>query len=133
MKIFKAICFGVVLWSAGFVMTTILTIGGFYDNAVVNIAAALLTGFIALAMIVYLKPKNIGVSLTFGIIWVASGMFFDLIVTWRFYQKIFFDWSLWASYTLILTAVVFGFYLIENNNDEQKDKRPPEPPSDIRF
>ena len=98
-----------------------------------KIAGAMIAGFIALAMVVYVQPKNIAASLGYGISWIIIGLLLDLLITWRFNKRIFYEWSLWLGYGFVLLASLLGFFSQENGNGEDEIKEERKPPTDINI
>jgi len=133
MKPFKAICLGVALWMVMFVLVSVFIAFGLYGQAVVKSAVAMIAGFIALALVVYARPKNLMSSLGYGVTWVIVGLFLDLLITWRFNENIFYEWSVWVGYGFVLLASLLGFFSIENGNGESESEEEPKPPTDIKI
>lgn len=134
MKPIKAICLGIALWVIMFVLVSLFVYFDIYKQGVIKIAGAMITGFIALAMVVYARPKNISASIGYGLTWIITGLLLDLLITWRFNERVFYEWSLWLGYGFILLASLLGFFSQENGNGEEEEiEEKQKPPSDINI
>ena len=133
MKPIKAICLGIALWVIMFILVSVFIYFNIYDQGAVKIAGAMIAGFIALAMVVYVQPKNIAASLGYGISWIIIGLLLDLLITWRLNERIFYEWSLWLGYGFVLLASLLGFFSQENGNGEDEIKEERKPPTDINI
>ena len=100
----KAIGFGVLLWVLMFVIVSIFIAFGIYDFLWMMIVTAVIAGLISFILAGFVKPRNVGLALGYGLAWVVVGVILDLIVTMRFNPTIFASWTLWLGYVLILLA-----------------------------
>ena len=100
----KAISFGIAIWILIFVVVCILVGFKIYGSRVINIIVALIGGTLSFIFAGKLKIKNIGLALSYGIIWLIIGFLLDLIISARFNPHIFSSRALWLGYALILLA-----------------------------
>lgn len=94
----------------------------------------MIVGFVALALVVYVRPRNLIFSLTYGFLWIIIGLCLDLIIRQKFNDSLFNDWSLWLGYGFVLLASLVGFYSIDNNNgDSAKSEDETKTHQDIKI
>lgn len=98
----KAIGFGVLIWILMFVVVSIFIGFNIYDKAIVKILTAIIGGIIVFIIAGKVKLETKNIALSYGIMWVLTGIILDAIITMRFNSKIFSDWSLWLGYVLVL-------------------------------
>jgi hypothetical protein len=103
----KAIGFGVVIWVLMFVIVSIFIAFNVYGNAVAKVVAACLAGAISYFLAAKIKPADIKIALTYGVIWVIVGVILDAVISTRFNALIFSSKGLWLGYLLVLLAPLF--------------------------
>ncbi len=106
----KAIGIGVLIWLLMFAFVSAVL--DLYQSTIwMKIVVALVAGLLAFFLTIYVKPKNVGTALGYGLVWVLVGIILDGLITMRFNSEIFKLWSLWLGYLLILIAPLFKIEL----------------------
>ena len=100
----KAIGFGAVIWVLMFVIVSIFVAFNIYGNAVMKVVIAVIAGAISYFLAIKLKPADIKMALTYGVLWVIVGVILDAVITMRFNALIFSSKGLWLGYLLVLLA-----------------------------
>ncbi len=104
----KAIGFGAVIWVLMFVIVSIFVAFNIYGNAAMKVVIACLAGAISYFLAMKLKPVDIKIALTYGVLWVIVGVILDAVITMRFNALIFSSKGLWLGYLLVLLAPLFA-------------------------
>ncbi len=108
MEILKRIGWGALIWVVMFVWVTVIMFvfkltTGWFPYMLTWIATVLLAWLAATKS----NLKNYGDSLFASVIWIATGLLLDWIITTKFNAKIFSSWSLWVGYGLLLVVPLF--------------------------
>lgn len=100
----KTIGFGVIIWVLMFVIVSIFVAFNIYGNAVMKVIIAIIAGAVSYFLAMKLKPADIKMALTYGVLWVIAGVILDAVITMRFNAQIFQSKGLWLGYLLVLLA-----------------------------
>lgn len=100
----KAIVSGGLLWVLMFVIVSAFIGFKIYEMVLTQLIIALIAGLISYILAGKLKPSKTGIALGYGLIFIATGLILDILVTMRFNSAIFSQWTLWLGYALVLLA-----------------------------
>src|SRR4030042_4368357 len=106
MKLIKAIGYGIFLWIIMFAVVCAFIAFKVYDFNWTQICTALIAGIVSFVLAGRLKPDRVTSALTYGLIFVVTGLVLDILISMKFNSEIFNSWSLWTGYALVLLAPI---------------------------
>ncbi len=100
----KILWFGVLLWVLMFVIISAFVGFGIYKGMWMELLGALIGGIISFILAGYVKPNSAAMALKIGLSFIVISAILDLLISMRFAPTIFYQWTMWVGYGLVLIA-----------------------------
>jgi hypothetical protein len=114
----KAVGFGVLIWIVMFVFVSLIISIGVYDYIISAVAVVLIAGIIAYMFSSNAKPISVSQAISYGLVWVITGIVLDLLITLKFNAEVFSHWEYWASYAFIFIAPMINIRLEKSKTSQ---------------
>lgn len=103
----KGVGYGLAIWVIMFVLISALIAFNMNDFKIIHYLAALVAPVLSYYFVGLIKPKNNSIAISYGALFVLTGLILDYLITMRFNATIFTSKTLWISYLLVLVVPLF--------------------------
>ena len=102
----QALGFGVFIWVLIFAIVSVFVAFKAYDNTYAKIAIVIIAGLLSFAVAGRIGALDVPKAAAYGLIWAATGLILDVLVTTKFNPTVFETKSIWVSYAFLILAPI---------------------------